>query len=450
MGKRITFTGLVLLLVLGLLPGMLSAQDASDQPLTLEQCISIALENKMDIKIAKDQLMAAEAQQKSALGNFFPNLNLSMRGTHTKQGVGKRFFSGIEFQSPASQRDYYSAGLSMNETVFGGFQLLNGKKYADLNYDQTEVQYLTARQQVILNVTSTYLDVLRSHELVRVYEKTLESSQGQVDLANERYRLGAVAQTDVLKAQTAAGNDKINLLQQKNTLDLRKRNLNVAMGRNPMISVDLPEFTYKEPVIPDEQLAANQALQANKDLRNLELAIQKSRTNLAIARANLMPSVSAFFSYDRSGFRVNELYSDFSKNWSYNYGLSLSIPIFNRLNTHSAIQTRRVDMMIAEKRYTDAKLQVKMQVQNLIQQLKTYSEIIDLNQTNLKSAEEDLRLAREQYNVGQATLLDVLDAQANLTNAQRILVYTKFDAKNLEVQLQAVLGELTHSDTSNS
>jgi len=338
----------------------------------------------------------------------------------------------------------------MNETVFGGFQLLNGKKYADLNYDQTEVQYLTARQQVILNVTSTYLDVLRSHELVRVYEKTLESSQGQVDLANERYRLGAVAQTDVLKAQTAAGNDKINLLQQKNTLDLRKRNLNVAMGHNPMISVDLPEFTYKEPVIPDEQLAANQALQANKDLRNLELAIQKSRTNLAIARANLMPSVSAFFSYDRSGFRVNELYSDFSKNWSYNYGLSLSIPIFNRLNTHSAIQTRRVDMMIAEKRYTDAKLQVKMQVQNLIQQLKTYSEIIDLNQTNLKSAEEDLRLAREQYNVGQATLLDVLDAQANLTNAQRILVYTKFDAKNLEVQLQAVLGELTHSDTSNS
>jgi len=450
MGKRITVTGILALFFLGIFPGVIFGQTNSDSTLTLDECIQIAMQNKVDVKIAKEQVGVAEAQQQSALGNYFPNVSMSVRGSHTEQGQGKRFFSGFEYTSEAFGRDYYNAGLDINETVYNGFAVHNTRKLANLNYDQAQVGFLSTKQQVILNVTKSYLDVLRAKELVRVYEKTLESSQAQVNLVKERYNLGAVAQTDVYKAQTRAGNDKINLLQQKNTLDLQKRNLNFAMGRNPMEHIVLPEFEYASPAIPAEKTAKVEALQANKDLRSMELDVRKSRANLAIARSNLIPSVGAFFSYGRTGFRLNELYTGLDKNWSYSYGLNVSIPIFSRFNSSTQIKTRQADVSIAQKRFVDAKLQVEMQVSNLIQQLKTYGEIIDLNQLNLQSAEEDLRLAREQYNVGQATLLDVLDAQANLTNAQRILVYAKFDAKNLEYQLQAVLGKLTGSATSNS
>ncbi len=450
MGKRIGITGIFALFFWVITPGITFGQTSADSTLSLKDCIQIALQNKVDVKIAKDQLGAAAAQQQAAFGNYFPNVNMSFRGSHTEQGEGKRFFSGLEYTSAALGRDYYSAGLDINETVFNGFSVQNNRKLADLNYNQAQVGYLSAKQKVILNVTKSYLDVLRARELVRVYQKTLESSQAQVNLVKERYNLGAVAQTDVYKAQTKAGNDKINLLQQTNTLDLQKRTLNVAMGRNPMEPIALPDFEYSEPVIPDEQTAKSEALRANKDLKSMELDVHKSRANLAIAKSNLIPSVGAYFSYDRTGFQLKELYTGLDKNWSYSYGINLSIPIFNRFNNSANVKSRQADFSIAQKRYVDAKLQVEMQVDNLIQQLKTYGQIIDLNQLNLKSAEEDLRLAREQYNVGQATLLDVLDAQANLTNAQRILVYAKFDAKNLEYQLQAVLGKLTKSTTSNS
>ncbi len=320
--------------------------------------------------------------------------------------------------------------------------MLNARKYADLNYDQAQVGYDAAREQVILEVTNAYFEVLRAREFVRVYEQTLESSEAQVELVQERYNLGAVAQSDVFKAQTRAGNDRINLLQQQNNLSLRKRNLNLMMGRDPSANFRLPEFDYTPPEIPDMEQAKQKALQANRDLTQYQLDIQKSRANLAIARANLLPSLNAFMGYDRTGFSMQDLYNDFDLNWSYSFGLQVSVPIFNNFQNKTRVDTRQLEHSIAQQRYQDARLAIEMQAENLIQQLETYREIIALNEINLKSAEEDLRLARERYNIGQATLLDVLDAQAALTNAQRILVYTKFDAKTQEAQLQALIGEL--------
>ena len=439
---------LFLLLILGMfcvttVPITAQENSVSGQAsLSLQDCIQIALQNKADVRIARDQMRIAGAQRQAAWGAYLPSLSFSLRGSQTEQGVGRRFFSGIEFTAPASRREYYSSGLSLNQPLFTGGRLLNAKKYADLNYVQAQVGYEATREQVILDVTNAYFEVLRSREFVRVYEQTLESSEAQVELVQERYNLGAVAQSDVFKAQTRAGNDRINLLQQQNTLSLRKRNLNLVMGRDPSAAVVLPDFNYAPPEIPDMEQAKQQALQANRDLAQYQLDVQKSRANLAIARSNLLPSLNAFMGYDRTGFSMQDLYKDFDLNWSYSFGVQVSVPIFNNFQNRTRVDTRRLENSIARQRYQDARLAIEMQAENLIQQLETYREIIALNEINLNSAEEDLRLARERYNIGQATLLDVLDAQAALTNARRILVYTKFDAKTQEAQLEALLGEL--------
>ncbi len=437
-----------LLSVLGMLcftSAIVTAQQytaGSQAPLSLQDCIRIALQNKADVQIARDQMRIAGAQRQAAWGAYLPSINFSLRGSQTEQGVGRRFFSGIEFTAPASRREYYSSGVSLNQPLFTGGRLLNAKKYADLNYDQAQVGYEATREQVILDVTDAYFEVLRAREFVRVYERTLESGEAQVELVQERYNLGAVAQSDVFKAQTRAGNDRINLLQQQNSLSLRKRNLNLVMGRGPSAPVTLPEFDYSPPDIPDMEQAKQKALQANRDLAQYQLDVQKSRANLAIARSNLLPSLNAFMGYDRTGFSMQDLYHNLDLNWSYSFGVQISVPIFNNFQDRTRVDTRRSEYSIAQQRYQDAQLAIEMRAENLIQQLETYQEIIELNEINLKSAEEDLRLARERYNIGQATLLDVLDAQAALTNAQRILVYAKFDAKTQEAQLQALLGEL--------
>jgi len=445
---RRLFVRMLVCLMAGLWTGTVPGQTMDSPPgdtLTLKQCIDIAMKTKSDIGIAKSQLEIAGAQEKSALGNLFPSLSMSARGSHTEQGEGKRFFSGVEFTAPASSRDYFSAGFSLEQPLFTGGRLYHGMNMAEKGSQQAAVDYQSTRERITQEVASAYLDVLRARELIRVYEKTLESSQAQVDLVQERYNLGAVAKSDLYKARTRAGNDRINLLQQKQVYDTRKRNLNLVMGRNPAVNFALPVFEYTTPVIPDKDRAKQEALQSNKDLRSLGLVVDQSEIRLSLAKGSLLPTLGAFFSYDRTGFRFKELYTPMDKNWNYSYGISLSVPIFRNLNNRTNVQVRKAELSISERRYRDAKLQLEMQVENLVQQLETYREVIELNELNLESAEEDLRLAKERYNIGEATILDVLDAQAAVTNAQRLLVYVKFDARNTEIQLQRLLGNLVQA-----
>ena len=442
---RVTIPLGIILMLLITLPASAQTQMPS-APLTLERAIEIALDNKVDVEIAKERQHIAAAEKSSAWNNYLPSISANASGSRTRQGEGERFFNGVKFQADASTNEYFETGVSVNQTIYAGGAIRNSNKLADIGLDQSEVQYESTREEVILNVTSAYLDLLRAHELIKVYSKTLESSQAQVGFVRERYNLGAVAKNDVLKAETRAGSDKINLLQQENQFEQRKRRLNLSMGRSPMAQIALPEFSYNTPTYPALDQAKTAAMQNNKTLRDLELNIRQSQLSLNLAQANFLPDLNGFFSYDRNGYRPKDLYNDLNKNWSYTIGLRMSIPIYNSnggsMKTRPLIQRRKAELSIAQKNYTDAKLQVEMQVENLIQQLDTYEEIIELNELNLQSAEEDLRLAREQYNVGQATLLDVLDAQANLTNARRVLVYTKFDAKTVEAELNRVMGTI--------
>ncbi|MCF7804733.1 MAG: TolC family protein [Candidatus Marinimicrobia bacterium] len=413
---------------------------ASDDTLTIQECIDIAMENKVTIDIARQRRQSAQANEKSAFGEYLPSVNASLGGSRS---ISKGFDYGVQFQSPVEvTRDYYDMGLSLRQTIYNGGNVRNNYKMATLASEQAQLRVKSAKENLVVDVTTAYLNVLRARELVTVYERTLESSQAQVEQTEERYRLGAVAQSDVYKAKTQAGNDRINLLNQQQQLSNAKRELNVAMGRRASAPVILGVFEYESPEIPALDVAMQQAQASNKQIRQLELEQRRSKANLAVARSNLLPSVAGSFSYGRSGDAIDKLYTDFSKGYNYRIGVNVSIPIFNQFRTDGFVQQRRADYVIAQKDYSDAVLTLNMRVENLIEQLKTYGEVIELNEVSLQSAQEDLRLARERYNIGQATLLDVLDAQAAITRARQMLIYTKFEAKTVETQLQRLTGQL--------
>jgi outer membrane protein TolC len=97
---------------------------------------------------------------------------------------------------------------------------------------------------------------------------------------------------------------------------------------------------------------------------------------------------------------------------------------------------------IYEDRIEQKKIELESRIENLILTLNTYREMIAINELNIESAREDLRLAQEMYRLNSATLLEVLDAQVTLTRAQSNLITTKYDAKIVEAQLALVMGTL--------
>lgn len=161
-----------------------------------------------------------------------------------------------------------------------------------------------------------------------------------------------------------------------------------------------------------------------------------------IAKGDWFPDVSTRYTYYRGGRNIEKTYQELDKWWNTELTLNVSLPLFNGFSRKTRIQQRYLDYKITEDRIAQKKIDIQNQVENLILMLNTYREMIEINELNIVSAKEDMRLAQEMYRLNSVTLLEVLDAQVALTRAEGNLITTKYNAKIAEAQLQYVMGIL--------
>ncbi|MEJ2056179.1 MAG: TolC family protein, partial [Calditrichaceae bacterium] len=115
----------------------------------------------------------------------------------------------------------------------------NRIRKAKKDKESSEYALLGQTNDVILQVQQAYFNLNKQSKLLEVYEVAVSRSQAQLDRTEKMYELGATAQLDVFQARVNLGNDRISLLQQKNTVDQAKKNLNLAMGRDPFTSLQI-------------------------------------------------------------------------------------------------------------------------------------------------------------------------------------------------------------------
>ena len=146
--------------------------------------------------------------------------------------------------------------------------------------------------------------------------------------------------------------------------------------------------------------------------------------------------------YSANGESGNELLDALKDNWSLGLNLSISLPIYNGRTL--SIQQQQASLLRQQSEYSYITLlnDLKVQAELIRETLNNYSEIIPLNQSVVAAAEEDLKLARERYSLGSATILEILDAQISLIRSNSTLINTVHDARVQEASLKALLGTL--------
>ena len=155
-----------------------------------------------------------------------------------------------------------------------------------------------------------------------------------------------------------------------------------------------------------------------------------------------MPSFNSNINYSANGQTSNELIDAFINDWNLGINLSVSIPIYVGNSLSLQQQQARLSQQQAEYSYTLLLNDLRVQVELIRETLSNYAEIIPLNQSVVASAEEDLKLVRERYSLGSATILEVLDAQVSLIRSNSNLINIIHDARVQEASLKAVLGTL--------
>ena len=420
--------------------------------LTLDQAKQAALEHNISVIQADANVGSAQAGVTAAYGGYLPSLTASgsWGRDQVDQAARTAVFGGLSFPIAASRSttSNFNAGLNASMTLFDGFNRQAQVGQATSRSVATEQNAVRTRQTTVFQVESTYLNVLRNNELVKVTDENLKRDNRQLERITESARVGAAAQADVYRQQSTVAADEFLLIQAQSTFDKSRADL------VDLIGLDVAgDYTFNDPTISltvsqgeldsTAALFANyrdlqqRSLAARPDYRSAQESFNAAQSGVTSAKSNYWPSVSASAGY---GLSSNE-FSTLKENRNLNWGLSIRWTLFDGFNTNAGVQSAVASRRIAEIGLTQTERDINAQLKKALLDFEAARKQYEVSQKGLKSATEDRKIAEEKYNLGAGTLLDLLTANAGLVQAQVNLVNSVYNYITAKKNVDYTIGE---------
>ena len=417
-----------------LLVAWASMSSMNAQGYSLDNCIESALEAKKTVLSARIGVLSAKKGLKGSYSDLLPFIQVTT-------GVGKTQFAKQE----AFQLDYnnLSAGLSLSQKIYSGGRSLNQVKQAKSSLEIEKLNQRIVKTQVIGNVIKSYYGLLKSQKLMTVAEKNLEMSEQQVSIVNEKFDLGVIKRSDLLKARVAQGQAKVDVLNKRIAFENSRRNLFNDMGLQDFgQTINAIDEDWVMPGIPSSSQILDLLRTQNPSILISKARITLSELSYKMIKGLRLPSLNSSINYSANGENSDQLINAIKDDWRLGVNLSLSMPIFSGNSLSIQQQQAKISTQQMDYSYVTLLNDLKVQAELIGESLNNYAEIIPLNRVVVASAQEDLKLVRERYSLGSATIVDVLDAQVSEISSSSALINTIHDARMQQADLKALLGTL--------
>ncbi|MCR9132135.1 MAG: TolC family protein [bacterium] len=417
-----------------------------DQPITLQDAITIALYKNHDISIAKRTVEIAE--NNASLGNagFLPTI--------TANGSYSGSIQDTELRFPGNQPDInvddagstaLNGSISANYVLFDGF----GNYYTFKNLNTlAEQSGISARLQIegtLIQVINQYLNVLFENESVRIAEESIQRSENRLQRVTERFNFGNATRLDVLTARVDLNADSVALVQSNARLENAKRSLLIELGASPSESLALnDEFGINDMLAFDEILT--QAQQNNAALVISRLASESAELQLKQSRSDRFPVVSLNGSYNYTRNELDAGQFEYQQLSGFNGGISVSLTLFNGFRRETQIQNALVTLKNNQESLQLAEKTLERDVMNLYQDYQTSLFLLKKETLNLETAELNFERSKELFELGQITNTQFREAQLGVSRVQQNMVRLKIQAKRAEIQLMQLSGQLIEMD----
>lgn len=420
----------------------------AQQTITFEEAVRIALDQNTQLRQTANQVHLREIGVQSARAAFLPSFNLS---TGTGTNFGLSFDTNVgELRTTANTRFNVNAFTSV--TLFDGFQSQANLRESRLNVTSADLALERQRQLVVFQVASQFLAYIQASEQITVQEENLTAAQQLLAQIEEFVRVGTRPVSDMYQQQAAVESAELAILQTEQLIQVSEANLLQVLRLDPMGSYEfvIPELS-DELLAPEEYDLSDLYARAQRqrgDLRSQEVAVDAAEQGLRLARSSMMPQLSfsagAGTSFN-SGIENLTFGGQLDRNRSQSISLSMSLPIFNRFRTRSQVQRARVAYENARIDVEATQQQIGVEVRQAYFDYLTARKELEVTQRQLVFREQALEAARERYNVGAATLVELTQAQSNFVQASQDAVtarYTIFVRKRL---IRYYTGELNPS-----
>jgi outer membrane protein len=406
------------------------------KPWTFQQCLDTALQRNISVNQTKlsNELNKVTLEQTKA--NRIPSVSASAsEGLNLGKNVDP---TTNTFVTEA----YHSTnfGISSNYNLFNGLQNANTIRQNRLTVEAGQFDVEKAKNDVTLSITTGYLQVLFTYEILSAAKQQAEATALQVDRTGKMVIAGKSPESDLLQIKSQYATDNLSVITAQNQLDLAKVTL--------MQLMEIPVSDSFDIVVPDMIEPSAVLLQTNEEIYKISLGIlpqissaslKTNASQMAIKvtegarwpRLTLGANLNTNFASSRKKGAVNpEGYPFFEQIWDnigQSFNLGLSIPIYNNRQIKSNIDRAKINALTTQLNEQNTRNVLRKSVEQTYTDLKAAVKKYEASREQLSAVKAVYENAQKKYNVGVMSATDFLIQKNSFTQSQSALIQAKFD-----------------------
>ncbi|MBU4567637.1 MAG: TolC family outer membrane protein [Alphaproteobacteria bacterium] len=396
---------------------------------TLAEAVSAAFATNPQLEIERYRTDIARENLDLARSAALPRVNLSGSGGYEPVDTNSALNFGV------GDRPIASAQLQAVQPIYTGGRISAGIRQAKAGIDSADRTFDAARQDLILNVITAYVDVRRDRDTVAIRQNNVEVTGEQVRAAEDRFEVGVVTRTDVAQAQARLEGARAALAGAEAALQGSEAVYEFLTGQRPG-ELEIPPAL---PALPaDVESAFADANENNPSIRAAREDLRAAGAGVDAAKAEGRPQISVVGTAS-----IQETWGDTSReDTSVSAVAQGTIPLFTGGSVRARVNSAKLEREQARRRVDAFETQVRAQVAQAWYGYDAATRAIEASRRQVEAAEIAYEGAKEELAVGVRTTLDVLDQEQQLFEARLALVGAERDAYVAAHQLLRATGGL--------
>ena len=403
---------------------------------TLQQCIDYAMENNLQVKLQELNETLARYQLTGTKANMFPTLN----GSASYNINWGRTNDPTTFQFVTEEIQTSTLSLSTSMTLFAGLRQLNTIKQNKLDISATHFQTEAVKNNIMLSITSAYLQILMSQENINSLKKQLEVSEAQYQQTKKLVDAGVIPAGDLLTVKAQLANDSMNLVTVENTLDMSILSLKILLQFDPakelsVANPDIDMLQIYQPDVEGPEAVFNYAVDNQPQIKSAEFSLLSAEKGLMVAKGAHSPTISLggnvrtnYSSYEAPPFIIKEpFFTQLDNNFTQSVGININVPIFNGLRTQLGVRQAKVQVLQRKYQFQQQSDQLKQDIYKAYTDAKAAYKRYQATNKNVEALETSFQYTKSRFDLGAVNALDYSIATSNLAIARIDMINAKYD-----------------------
>jgi outer membrane protein len=408
--------------------------------LTLSNAVNIAMQKNFDIQLSKNAVAAATENNHRSIAGANPTATLTISDQESMININQKLNTGVEITRNNATSNQLVGNATISMLLYNGNRVVATKKRLEQLQAQSQQQLNAQIQNTLAAVHTFFYDIVRQQAYIKALQQTIAVNEQQLQLIEVRKSVGMANNADLFQAQLDLNNRKQDLQTQELIVKNTKADLFTLLAIKPdtllqIIDTIIVEKNMQLATIINS-LSTNPAIQSINQQILINQQIEKEVTALRYPSIRANSGLNYFRNQAAGGqLLLNQNYGPF-------LNVGISFPFYNggavkRQEKIANINTQGVEL---QKQNTLVALE-----NNVVKAYQTYTTNTNLmaaQQQNVTIALQLVQLALQRYELGQATIIELREAQRSYEDAAFKFINISFAAKVAEITLKQIANKL--------